>query len=281
MQMTTIPELALVCTVPTCLGFWKREYGVSYAYGISIAASALLVLQEGPASVVARRHAWVHVAYGARLCAFLLWRELSVPRFRRLREKIERSAPSGSRLQRAPFVFGCSLLYLCMSLPLVLSARAGPVDDEGLLAAGAKSAAAAAAVAAAWAGFGLAALGDTWKSVAKATRGEKALVVGGPFAVLRHPNYQGEQLLWAASTLAGLALAPASLASAATVAGALVGLAGIQFVLVQATTGLNARHKLVYADDKAYRTWAAWPGFEFSKPSKPSGPPSGVDTLYK
>ena len=31
-----LPTLAAACAVPTCLGFWKREYGVSYGYGLSI-----------------------------------------------------------------------------------------------------------------------------------------------------------------------------------------------------------------------------------------------------
>ena len=243
---------------------------MSYAYGLSIAASAALVLREGPTSLVARRHAWVHAAYGVRLCLFLLWRELSVPRFRQLREKIERRAPPGNRLSRAPFVLGCSFLYFCMSLPLVMSARAPA-------AVGARQTMGALFTSLAWAGFGLAALGDTYKSFAKAARGERALVTGGPFAVLRHPNYQGEQLLWTASTFAGLALAPISTKAAATAAASLLGLAGINFVLVQATTGLNSRHKLVYGEDMAFRTWSAWKGVEFKKAD---ANPSGVSTLY-
>ena len=31
-----LPTLAAACAVPTCLGFYKREYGVSYGYGLSI-----------------------------------------------------------------------------------------------------------------------------------------------------------------------------------------------------------------------------------------------------
>ena len=38
----------------------------------------------------------------------------------------------------------------------------------------------------------VAALGDVWKSVAKARRGSDALVTDGPYALLRHPNYTGD-----------------------------------------------------------------------------------------
>ena len=100
-----LPAIGAACALPTCLGFWKREYGVSYArrgragssrlqdgvaagadwqrhsslrrrYGLAISASAALALKEA-STEVARAHALVHVAYGARLCLFLLWRETS------------------------------------------------------------------------------------------------------------------------------------------------------------------------------------------------------------
>jgi steroid 5-alpha reductase family enzyme len=255
-RMTSMPELALACTVPTCLGFWKREYGVSYAYGLSIAAAAALVLGEGPASPIAVKHCWAHIAYGTRLCAFLFWRELTVPRFREFREKIEMSAPAGGRRRRAPFILGCSFLYFAMSVPLVMSARAPEPT-------GATRAAAAALANAAWFGFWVAALGDAWKYLAKASRGASVLVTGGPYAVLRHPNYQGEQLLWAASAALGVAVAPTSFLS---IAAAVVGCAGIQFVLMQATTGLNARQDVEYANWPAFNAWRAWRGFELPKP---------------
>ena len=35
-----LPTLAAACALPTCLGFYKREYGVSYGYGLSSAAAA-------------------------------------------------------------------------------------------------------------------------------------------------------------------------------------------------------------------------------------------------
>ena len=171
-----LPTLAAACAVPTCLGFYKREYGVSYAYGLSIAAAAGLVLRSEPTGI-ARAHALVHVLYGVRLCAFLLWRELAVAKFRKLREKIERSAPQGSRLKRAPFITQCALLYWLMTLPVVASAR-------GAAPAGLRGALASIACVGAWAGFGLAAVGDGYKSFAK-RRDPGKLVTGGPYALFQ------------------------------------------------------------------------------------------------
>eukprot|EP00435_Cladocopium_sp_Y103_P072084 s436_g39.t1 len=59
-------------------------------------------------------------------------------------------------------------------------------------------------------GWGVAAFGDLYKSVVKAKEGKDAIVTGGPYALLRHPNYTGEQLLWSANFVAGL-LAAATL----------------------------------------------------------------------
>ena len=35
--LPTIPRLALVCIIPTLLGYYKSEYGVSYGYGTAMA----------------------------------------------------------------------------------------------------------------------------------------------------------------------------------------------------------------------------------------------------
>ena len=173
-------------------------------------------------------------------------------RFRKLREKIERSAPQGSRLKRAPFITQCALLYWLMTLPVVASARgAAPTGLRGALAA--------TACAGAWAGFGLAALGDGYKSFAK-RRDPGRLVTGGPYALVRHPNYQGEQLLWLASWAVGLLHMNLSVASAATAFASLLGCAGIQFVLLRATTNLDARQAVAYGDEPRYRSWKAWRG---------------------
>ncbi len=246
-----LPTLAAACAVPTCLGFYKREYGVSYGYGLSIAAAAGIVLRAEPTGI-ARAHALVHVCYGARLCAFLLGREVAVAKFRKLREKIERSAPQGSRLKRAPFILQCGLLYWLMTLPVVASAR-------GAAPAGLRGALAATACLGAWAGFALAAVGDAYKSFAK-RRDPGKLVTGGPFAWFRHPNYQGEQLLWLASWAVGLLHMNLSVASAATAFASLLGCAGIQFVLLRATTNLDARQAVAYGDEPKYRAWKAWRG---------------------
>lgn len=130
--LPTIPKLALVCLLPTLLGYYKSEYGVSYGYGTAIAASSYLVLSSiadaaglpllpaigeslsfttfQPAGIVSSLsttlqnlrsllpaslpafHAFSLLFYGTRLDLFLFYREMFLARFRAMRERIEESA---------------------------------------------------------------------------------------------------------------------------------------------------------------------------------------------
>ncbi|KAK3282745.1 hypothetical protein CYMTET_9526 [Cymbomonas tetramitiformis] len=151
-----------LCVLPTCLGFWKSEYGVSYAYGVSLAlvASHALFIGEPLTSTVAVAHATLLLCYGVRLCLFLLYRELTIPYFREFKEKIEERAKArGSRLSRTPFVLGCSFLYAGLAAPMILTASADPSPITCYL------------LGVAFVGWALAAVGDAQKTIFKARLG--------------------------------------------------------------------------------------------------------------
>ena len=228
-------SLAAASMLPALLGFWKSEYGVSYAYGTATFLSGILVLPSATTRI-ATAHAACLALYGLRLNAFLLYRELSIARFREFRDKIEaRALEKGGRLSRAPFIASCGLLYLGLAAPLMLTAPAS-----------APPALAGALVCLMYAGWLTAAAGDAWKSVVKARKGEDALVTGGPFRHLRHPNFSGEMLLWGASAAAGAATAATNfgrsvLAACGWLSLSALGWAGISFVLAQAATSLEKR----------------------------------------
>jgi steroid 5-alpha reductase family enzyme len=272
--LPAVSTLAAACTVPTLLGYWKTEYGVSYAYGSAMAAcGALTLMATGPLGldVLAKAHALVLVMYGVRLNTFLLYREVFIPRFRDFREKIEaRTKKQGGRLKRTPFVLGCSALYYCMGAPLKLTAAASTTGPARALLA--------IEVALMYAGFAVAAIGDLQKTIAKADRGENSLVTSGLFRYLRHPNYTGELLLWASSAAAALTAAPAALASGSFTTLALVGwllasctgFAGIGFVLMNAATGLEKKQKEKYGarDDVGGGPYEKWVASTWAGPTK-------------
>ena len=109
--MPTAPVLCAACTIPTLLGFWKSEYGVSYAYALATLAAGALVIKAAKTQVAAL-HAGCLCLYGLRLGLFLVYRELTIQRFREFRDKIEtRATERGSRLSRTPFIMGCRCAF--------------------------------------------------------------------------------------------------------------------------------------------------------------------------
>jgi steroid 5-alpha reductase family enzyme len=155
---------------------------VSYGYGGAIASAAYLVYKNAPNNIN-KLHASLHLIYGIRLCVFLLFRETTIPRFREVRERIEKNSPS-TRWKRAPFILQCATLYFLMSLPLVIT-HIVPAGGTLLQLQLTKAALGVAAT-----GLAINIVGDLHKTIAKA-RG-RSLVTGGLFSLLRHPNYTGE-----------------------------------------------------------------------------------------
>ena len=258
-------SLAAVTMLPPLLGFWKSEYGVSYGYGTAMFLAGAVTLPCAT-SRVAAAHAAVVSLYGLRLNCFLLYRELSIAKFREFREKIEaRAVERGGRLKRAPFIASCGLLYLGLAAPLMLTA---PATSSG--------AAAGALLGLMYAGWAVAAVGDLWKTVAKARNGADALVTGGPYRWLRHPNYSGEVLLWSANAAAGAVAAlggGGGRASLGWLALSAVGWLGISFVLAQAATSLEKRHEEKYAAEPAFEAWrsSTWAGPTLPRPDSEPG----------
>jgi protein-S-isoprenylcysteine O-methyltransferase Ste14 len=352
--LPSMPTLALVCLLPTLLGYYRSEYGVSYGYGTAILASSYLVLSSiatsaglplfpgiqdaitirplssfalRPAAILtsltstftnirkllpsslAACHAYALCFYGKRLNLFLLYRELCLPKFRAMRERIEeRSKKQGARWKRTPFILSCAFLYLCMMSPLLITSRVcgdlsmiassccggggggggggvsvGSSSESRLLTTIFLEQSLRCSVVTAFLGFLLGALGDMNKTLGKKWKGEDALITGGIFRFLRHPNYTGEVIGWTSSCLAGIlavswktvksgggscsssclalwkSMAPYLLLS-------VMGTMGITFVLATATTGLEYRQKEKYGDTEEYQRWikSSWVGFKMT-----------------
>eukprot|EP00966_Prymnesium_polylepis_P241254 5579085-Prymnesium_polylepis.1 len=154
-----------------------------------------------------------------------------------------------------------------MAAPLRVTALASPVAPAGVTAV-------AAAISLAFVGFGVAAAGDTVKTVVKARRGADFLVTTGIFKRLRHPNYTGECFGWSASFAASII----AVASGGIGAGELrrllpwllsgaLGWVGILGVLAgEATAGLERKQKDRYGGTPEYDAWVkgSWSGPMFS-----------------
>eukprot|EP00977_Amphora_coffeiformis_P008362 scaffold1893_cov220-Amphora_coffeaeformis.AAC.7 len=272
------------CLLPTCGGYFSREFGVSYAYGAATSLTAWFVLKRkiltatNPSKWVVW-HAAAVVFYGIRLSAFLFYRQQKSKRIKEMQKKIEeRAESSGSRLSRTPFVLSCAYLYYGLCAPVNLSALMA-TQSFGNLAVLFKG-----LVATTWLGFLVAALGDFTKSFVKARKGEDHLVTGGIFRLLRHPNYTGEMIGWTSSGLAGLVAFIVLnrftqyqpwfyLTSNA------MGVVGINFVLLLATRNLERRQSEMYGGQEAYQKWVSksWAGFALGEKKVNDGEPRHLE----
>jgi steroid 5-alpha reductase family enzyme len=261
--LPSIQAIALSCLLPTCLGYIRYEYGVSYGYGSSVAFAAALMLRQLSYGSLAYWHALALIFYGIRLNIFLLYRELYVPRFRVVRERIEERRTAATKyetnlktrfLARTPFVVGCALLYVCLVAPLIVTSQA--ISSDILMVN--------ICIVWTWFGFALAALGDLQKSFIKATLGEHVLVKGALFSRLRHPNYTGEALAWTSSFLASVIVAANNWKQSLILPllAATFGWIGIIGVLAMAGAGLEKKQFQKYSDTAAYQQWIknSWAG---------------------
>lgn len=294
----SLKAVALACLIPTLLGYYKSEYGVSYGYGFAVAAVAFMTLRALPVSsvlpvpsAIAACHASAVFFYGVRLNLFLAYRETFVPRFAKMRERIEeRAVRRGSRLARTPFILSCALLYGCMTAPLLVMEKI--YGNAPLLINGEDWPHLALLVSSVftWFGFLLGAIGDLHKSFSKSRNGDDHLVTGGVFSLFRHPNYTGEAIGWTANCAAAF-VAVLSAGSGwqhwkqyvpylgASVAGCM----GICTVLGAATANLEQRQKDQYGDTEKYKSWmrGSWGGFFFKKKSEKNKAEDAEDNVDK
>ncbi|KAL7466566.1 hypothetical protein ACHAXS_006870 [Conticribra weissflogii] len=235
-------------------------------------------------------HAFALLFYGVRLDLFLLYREIFLPRFRAMRERIEdRAKKQGARWKRTPFLVSCAVLYFCMVCPLLVTSDLCRGLGMGTSTTAAASGMTAslenmlrASIFTSLLGFLLGAVGDINKSIGKAFQGEDQLITWGIFRFFRHPNYTGEVIGWVSSCLSAfLAVAWHASGTCGGVKEALaiwkgkapylmlsvLGAMGISFVLGTATAGLEFRQREKYGGMKEYQEWVkkSWVGFEMGQ----------------
>lgn len=253
--------MAASAILPTSLGFWKMGYAVSYGYGGAMLASGLVQL-FGPGATAAmapplKCHAALYVLYGVRLCLFLLNREIKLPA--EIHQMKQTEATLVQRFKRLPLLLAISgLFYMMAAAPMKIVSMHNP----------ATTVANAATLALGGVGFGLAAVGDWYKSKIKARDGRDALVTTGPFKYLRHPNYTGEMLGWTSLCLAmpalSFAASPLRRRMLPWMAASAVGWAGIVFSTLagEATAGLEKKQREKYGGTPEYEEWikTSWSG---------------------
>ena len=309
--------MMLTCFLPTfTLGTFRHEYGVSYGYATATAMSALWMYQYiskfttfPPIACAASFSSsffssFIHLAqlhcgtilfHGIRLNTYFLFRECTIPKFRRMRDRIEKRQIliDGSQpkiLARFPFLLCCSCLYFALVMPAYVSmvlamtttttVPANTVTNMIISSATTTPSMMmtlyASSLVLTCIFFALGALGDVHKSISKACFGSHHLVTGGIYKYIRHPNYSAEMMGWIFSAIspiwgiiAGRQFLSLSLLCRRIFIPLLlgfVGALGMSFILSAATFSLEVRQKEKYGAMETYTVWVqrSWAGITFN-----------------
>lgn len=254
---------AIASAIVTPLTVYRQAYAFTVAYGLSAAAMGWalrtafgIVGCGGPVGSLTA----AMMAYGLRLSAHLLLRELTVPSKREQLASFDKTP----RLKRIPFALSVGLFYGFMASPALFLCRASA-------AAGGLSGTAATAAriggALAWFGLIVEAWTDGQKLWSKRGR-DGAMDFRGPstwwYGVSRHPNYAAEILFWCSVLAAGLpsffvggGLTPAT---GVGLVCSVLGVFGILQVMLGATKRLEGKQDEKYGGQLPFEEWKAKTG---------------------
>ena len=244
---------AVTWSVVLPLTLYKKIYGISVAYGFSVFAVGLALLQVFPGVNPASAGpllAGACMFYGARLGGYLL-----------LRDAV-RNQPStfknGSILSRITFSLSLALFYAFLTTPAMYALRDPATSTIAMSGAYL-----------AWFGAVVEAVADAQKLLVKQANKDSEGKFVGPtslvYRISRHPNYLGEVLFWVGLLVGG---APSFGQSIPAWACSILGLAGIVSIMTKSTSKLETQQAEKYGgQDKyeAYKSQVKWPLLPFVK----------------
>jgi steroid 5-alpha reductase family enzyme len=243
---------------------YKTLYSISVGYGYAVAligyvvlrqsssssSSSLLSLIDDPATLLA----YATIAYGLRLGTYLLWREYSQPSRRAAHHGRELSRP-----KRFGLALTVSVLYACMTTPLLYAMRAATLTSMPQRKWKRRIAYLGAIMA--WTGTVTQAVADGHKHHVKSTKpntsskSTKPLFVGptqGLYRITRHPNYTAELLFWVGLYVSGM---PCFGTSVVGWMASSLGVASIVSIMMGATKRLEQRQQESYGGQAMYERW--------------------------
>ena len=173
-----LPATAAIAAAAGTLAYIRQAYIFSLSYGLAMLGIGGAVLLTAPASPLLLTHSGLVAMYGARLFAFLFWRQkFQAGNDGEARLKALDKTP---RLQRTPIIASTAVFYALLSSPLVFHFQSAPL--------------AGAAATLSTAGSALAAIGLVYEAVAdqqkslfkmasRASGGPEELFTGGLYAL--------------------------------------------------------------------------------------------------
>jgi steroid 5-alpha reductase family enzyme len=244
---------AVTWSVVLPLTLYKKVYGIGVAYGFSVFAAGLALLQVfsgGNSAAAGPLLAGACMFYGARLGGYLLLREA-------VRNQTS-AIKNGSIPSRIIFSLSLALFYAFLTTPVMYALRE-PVTST-IAMSGAYLA---------WFGAVVEAVADAQKLLVKQANKDSEGKFVGPtslvYRISRHPNYLGEVLMWVGLFVGG---APSFGKSIPAWACSILGVTGIVSIMTKALSGLEKKQAEKYGGQEKYETYKAqvkWPLLPFVK----------------
>ena len=228
--------------VISAIGFHKYVWFISLGYGFSIAGLGALMLvlfrQSLSAGLIAA--CVLFIVYGCRLGGFLLLRELKSSGYNTaMKTEIKDGKTMGFGVKCSIWVT-CALLYMLQVLP-VLYRLHNNAGTDGWCMAG---------CCVMLAGIVLESAADWQKNQAKKAN-PRRFCDTGLFRLVRCPNYLGELVFWTGVILSGIG----GLSGFGQWCMALLGYAGIVFVMFSGARRLELRQNRNYGADPEYQAY--------------------------
>lgn len=240
MELGVLFLTALLCSAA---GFYKYVYFISIGYGLAIAGQgiAMLVLLRGRLTVPVIVSCVIFILYGLRLSGFLLYREIKSNSYRR-HMATEIKDGSGMKFWLKVLLWiSCGILYLSMVSPVFFRYANGNTGCTVSFVLG---------TALMVSGILLESLADLSKNRQKKVN-PKRFCDKGLYRIVRCPNYLGELILWTGVLVTGIT----SLRSVGQWIVALLGYAGIVFVMFSGARRLEVRQNKNYGSDPEYQNY--------------------------
>ena len=242
------PVFTAAAILPVTLAYINPVYSFSVGYGLSVAASAGILLKSASISGIllpelCQLHILGGLLYGLRLGIFLAIRSKTWKDWGKKAKASPEAQNSKSFLQKTMVIVGCGFIYALMASPMLFHYQhANVVAHHEILKAG---------VVMQYVGLVLEAVADQWKYF-HYQKNEGKFCQTGPYAFCRHPNYLGEILFWLGLYVAGV---PAMLTKWSTFIPASIGCAFILFLMTMASKRGDKNALEKYGDAPGYKEY--------------------------
>ncbi len=233
--------LLAAALVISSIGFYKYVYFISLGYGFSIAGlgAFMLVWYRDALTPGTALCSVLLVLYGLRLGGYLLLREVQSAAYNaKMKTEIKDGKTMGFGVKCAIWIT-CAVLYVLQVLPVFYRLNNGVGTSVWTFA-----------------GAGVMLFGVVFETIADMQKqaakkiDPKRFCDQGLYRIVRCPNYLGEMIFWTGVVLSGIgALTGGQWAMA------LVGYAGIIFVMFSGARRLELRQNRSYGQDPEYQEY--------------------------